>query len=360
MSSGARVSGDRPGRVSSRLADLGVDVFLVHGAANRRYLSGFTGSAGVLVIGVEQQVLVTDFRYTVQAGEQAPAFTVVEASEPLAGLADAVTAMGATRVGFEPEHVTYAGFQKLEARLAELTPPASLVPVADVVEQLRVIKDPAETAMMREAVHIADQVMARAAEWIKPGVRERELANRLESAMRDLGAEGPAFGTIVAAGPNAAMAHHEPGDHTIAAGEPVIVDLGARLKGYCSDITRTFVAGTGDETFQRIYSLVLEAQRAAEAGMRAGMSGRAADALARDPIAAAGHGQDFGHGTGHGVGLEIHENPRLSVRSDDTLASGMVTSVEPGVYLPGWGGVRIEDLVLVQDDGVEVLTKAPK
>ena len=140
----------------------------------------------------------------------------------------------------------------------------------------------------------------------------------------------------------------------------MIVDLGARLKGYCSDITRTFVAGEADETFQRIYGLVLEAQRAAEAGLRAGMSGRDADALARDPIAAAGHGKDFGHGTGHGVGLEIHEAPRLSVRSDDTLASGMITSVEPGVYLPGWGGVRIEDLVLVQDGGVEILTQAPR
>ena len=360
MSGGDLTSGARPGRVSSQLAALGVDVLLVHGAANRRYLSGFTGSAGVLVIGVEQQVLVTDFRYTVQAGEQAPAFAVVEASDPLEGLADAVAAAGATRIGFEPEHLTYAGFQKLEARLAELTTPARLVPCADVVEQLRVIKDPAEAAVMREAVEIADQVMARAAAWIQPGVRERELANRLETAMRDLGAEGPAFDTIVAAGPNAAMAHHQPGDHAIAEGEPVIVDLGARLKGYCSDITRTFVAGEADETFQRIYGLVLEAQRAAEAGLRAGMSGRDADALARDPIAAAGHGKDFGHGTGHGVGLEIHEAPRLSVRSDDTLASGMITSVEPGVYLPGWGGVRIEDLVLVQDGGVEILTRSPK
>jgi len=360
VSSAESAGGKRAARVSAQLDDLGVDVLLVHGAANRRYLSGFTGSAGVLLIGSERRVLVTDFRYTVQAREQAPAFDVVEAAEPLEGLADAVAAADATRVGFEPEHVTYAGFKELEARLGELTPAAGLAPVDRVVERQRVTKDPGETAILREAVSIADQVMARAAAWIEPGVTERALANRLEAAMRDLGAEGPAFDTIVAAGPNAAMAHHQPGDHRIAQGEPVIVDLGARLKGYCSDITRTFVSGAADETFRRIYALVLDAQLAAEAGIRAGISGRAADALARDPIAAAGHGNDFGHGTGHGVGLEIHESPRLSTRSEDTLAAGMVTSVEPGIYIPEWGGVRIEDLVLVQDDGVEVLTGAPK
>lgn len=359
--SGAEPAGEtRAERAQSQLAELGADVLLVHGAANRRYLSGFTGSAGILLIGAEHRVLVTDFRYTVQASEQAPAFSVVEAAEPLEGLADAVAASGSLRVGFEPEHVTHAGFLKLEARLAELTPPARLVPVEGVVEQLRVIKDAGEVDVVRDAVRIADEVMARAAAWIEPGITERALANRLEAAMRDLGAEGPAFDTIVAAGPNAAMAHHQPGNHAIAEGEPVIVDLGARLRGYCSDITRTFVVGAADEQFRRIYDLVLKAQLAAEAGIHAGMSGRAADALARDPIAAAGHGGDFGHGTGHGVGLEIHESPRLSTRSDDTLATGMVTSVEPGIYLPGWGGVRTEDLVLVQDDGVEVLTQAAK
>lgn len=360
MSGGDPTGGTRAEKAQAQLGELGADVLLVHGAANRRYLSGFTGSAGVLLIGADHRVLVTDFRYTVQARDQAPAFSVVEAAEPLEGLADAVAVSGATRVGFEPEHVTYAGFQKLKARLAELTPPVRLVPVEGVVEQLRVIKDAGEAAVMREAVRIADEAMARAAAWIEPGVSERALANRLEAAMRDLGAAGPAFDTIVAAGPNAAMAHHQPGGHAIAEGEPVIVDLGARLEGYCSDITRTFIAGPADETFRQIYDLVLEAQLAAEAGIRAGMSGRAADALARDPIAAAGHGGDFGHGTGHGVGLEIHESPRLSTRSHDTLSTGMVTSVEPGIYLPGWGGVRIEDLVLVQDDGVDVLTQAAK
>ena len=360
MSSREPAGGERAERAQSQLADLGADVLLVHGAANRRYLSGFTGSAGVLLIGAEARVLVTDFRYTVQAREQAPAFGVVEASEPLEGLADAVAASGATRVGFEPEHVTYAGFQKLEARLAELTPPARLVPIAGVVERLRVIKDAGELDVVREAVRIADEVMARAAAWIEPGVTERALANRLEAAMRDLGAEGPAFDTIVAAGTNAAMAHHQPGDHSIAEGEPVIVDLGARLRGYCSDITRTFTAGPADETFRRIYDLVLEGtwppRPVFAPARRVGTPMR----WRGDPIAAAGHGGDFGHGTGHGVGLEIHESPRLSMRSDDTLATGMVTSVEPGIYLPGWGGVRIEDLVLVQDEGVEVLTQAAK
>ena len=350
----------RTERVVAKLDGLGVDVLLIHGAANRRYLSGFTGTAGILAIGPEGCTLVTDFRYTVQAGQQAQGFEVIESADPLDGLAGEIADAGATEVGVEAEHLTHAGFLKLETRLAELTPAVNLVPLSGVVEELRVVKDTAEISVLRQAVNIADQVMARAARWITEGATERGLAIRLEAAMRELGADGPAFDTIVAAGGNAAMAHHAPGDNPIVDGVPVIVDMGAIVQGYRSDITRTFFAGVPDETFQRTYSLVLEAQQAAESGIRAGMSGRSADALARQVIKAGGHGDEFGHGTGHGVGLEIHESPRLSARSDDTLKSGMVTSVEPGVYLPGWGGVRIEDLVLIQDDGIEILTKAPK
>ena len=350
----------RAEQIDVHMGDLGVDALLIHGAANRRYLSGFTGSTGILVIGPECRTLVTDFRYTIQACEQAAGFKVIESVDLLADLSREVAALDAVRVGVEAEHLSYSEFQKLQARLAGLERPVALEPLERTVERLRSVKDMAEVAIIRKAIDLADEAMTRAADWIQPGVTERELSGRLDAAMRELGSERSAFDTIVAAGPNGAMAHHSPGDRPIGEGEPVIVDMGAVVEGYCSDITRTFVAGRADETFRRVYGLVLDAQLTAEDGLQPGMSALEADSLARDSISAAGHRDDFGHGTGHGVGLEIHEAPRLSMRSEDILLPGMVTSVEPGVYLRGWGGVRIEDLVLIQDSGAEVLTQAPK
>lgn len=332
---------------------------VVTGEANRRYLSGFTGTAATLLISPQDRRLVTDSRYTEQAQQQAPAFDVIEDVDTLGLVAAWVGERGFGRLGVESEHTSLKQHRELVERLIDEAHELPVVPIDGSVEDQRVVKDESELAVLREAVRLADDVMAAAGETVAAGMTERDLSLELESLIRASG-DGPSFPTIVAGGPNAAMAHHSPGMRPIGTGEPVIVDLGVRLDGYCSDITRTFTAGSADARFNEIYAIVLEAQAATEAGTRAGMTGREADALARQVIADAGFGENFGHGTGHGVGLEIHEAPTLSPRGATALAAGAVVSVEPGIYLPGWGGVRIEDLVVVEPDGVDVLTQARK
>lgn len=345
--------------MATRLDDLGVDALLVTGEANRRYLSGFTGTAATLLISKQDRRLVTDSRYTEQATRQAPAFDVIENVDTLGVVAAWVAEGAIARLGVESEHTSLKQHRELVERLVDEAQEMPVIPLDGVVEEQRTIKDDAELAILREAVRLADHVMAAAGEKVAPGMTERELALELERLIREAG-DGPSFPTIVAGGPNAAMAHHSPGARPIGAGEPVIVDLGVRLDGYCSDITRTFTAGEADGRFDEIYAIVLEAQVATEAGTRAGMTGREADALARRVITDAGYGGNFGHGTGHGVGLEIHEAPTLSPRGGNVLTAGAVVSVEPGIYLPGWGGVRIEDLVVIGSEGVDVLTQARK
>jgi Xaa-Pro aminopeptidase len=336
-----------------------MDAMLVAGEANRRYLSGFTGTAATLLVSKQDRRLVTDSRYTEQARQQAPGFDVIEDVDTLGVVAAWVGERGIGRLGVESEHTSLKQHRDLVKRLAKESQAAEVKPLDGLVEEQRVVKDDAELAVLREAVRLADDVMAAAGETVAPGMTERELSLELERLIREAG-DGPSFPTIVAGGPNAAMAHHSPGARPIGAGEPVIVDLGVRLDGYCSDITRTFTAGEADGRFDEIYAIVLEAQVAAESGTRAGMTGREADALARRVISNAGYGENFGHGTGHGVGLEIHEAPTLSPRGENALAAGAVVSVEPGIYVPGWGGVRIEDLVVIGFEGVDVLTQARK
>ena len=336
-----------------------MDALLVTGEANRRYLSGFTGTAATLLISAQDRRLVTDSRYTAQAQQQAPSFDVIEDVDTLGVVAAWVDERGVGRLGVESEHTSLKQHRELVERLVDDAHEVPVVPLDGLIEDQRVVKDESELALLREAVRLADDVMAAAGETVAPGMTERELSLELERLIREAG-DGPSFPTIVAGGPNAAMAHHSPGMRPIGAGEPVIVDLGVRLDGYCSDITRTFTAGDADARFHEIYEIVLEAQTAVETGTRAGMTGREADALARGVIAEAGYGENFGHGTGHGVGLEIHEAPTLSPRGTNVLAAGAVVSVEPGIYLPGWGGIRIEDLVVVESDGLTVLTQASK
>ena len=332
---------------------------LITGEANRRYLSGFTGTAATLLIAPQDRRLVTDSRYTEQAQRQAPGFDVIENVDTLGVVAAWVGERGIGRLGVESEHTSLKQHRELVERLADESLALEVKPLDGQVEAQRIVKDESELVLLREAVRLADDVMAAAGETVAAGMTERDLSLELERLIRASG-DGPSFPTIVAGGPNAAMAHHSPGMRPIGAGEPVIVDLGVRLDGYCSDITRTFTAGPSDARFDEVYGIVLEAQTATEAGTRAGMTGREADALARQVIADAGYGDNFGHGTGHGVGLEIHEAPTLSPRSSNVLAEGVVVSVEPGIYLPGWGGVRIEDLVVIGSEGVDVLTQAAK
>ena len=350
----------RTDRLITRCDELDVDGLIVTGEANRRYLSGFTGSAGTLLIGANARQLITDSRYTEQAGRQAIDYDVIESVELLQEIKSWVVLLGIRRLGIESEHTSVKQLQVLTDFLSAEQSSVTLVPLEGVVEAQRVVKDKTELSLLTEAVRLADDVMQCAGEWLVPGVVERDLAADLEHRMRKLGGDGPSFPTIVASGPNGAMAHHSPGDRLITHGDPVIVDLGVKLDGYCSDITRTFHVGGPDDRFREIYGVVLSAQAAVETGMSAGMTGKTADGLARQTIVEAGFGDCFGHGTGHGVGLEIHEAPTVSPRNEGMLPVGAVTSVEPGIYVAGWGGVRIEDLVVIGDDCVEVLTQSAK
>jgi Xaa-Pro aminopeptidase len=348
-----------------RLAESGAagpDAVLVTNADNRRYLSGFTGSAGSLLITAGAARLLTDFRYVEQATGQAPDFEVEQVTgSAWPAVAAQVRALGITRLGFEAEDLTVDAYDQLKDAVGQAAP-AALLPLKGLVEDLRQVKDGREVETIRRAVEIGDRAFEAVAAGLRPGVTEREVAWRLEVAMREMGADGLSFPIIVAAGPNGAMPHHRPDDRPIGAGEPVVIDMGCRLGGYCSDMTRTISIGSADARFWEIYEIVLRAQQTCIGGLKAGMTGTQGDALARDVIAAAGHGDRFGHGTGHGVGLAIHESPRLSPTAAGAAAlpERTVVTVEPGIYLPGWGGVRIEDMVVVGQDRCLVLTTAHK
>lgn len=336
----------------------GIDAILIGSPQNRRWLSGFTGSAAQLIITADRALLATDSRYWEQAAHEAPAFQLWQLGHDREGdFEAAVAASGATRIGVESQHMTLAAF----ARLRRMTG-VDWVECQETVEPMRAIKSEAEIDLIAQAAAITDAAMNQMQTLARAGITEKELAWLLERTMREAGADGMAFTVIVASGPNAALPHHHPGDRRLQAGDAIVVDMGAMLDGYHSDLTRTFFLGAEpDDAFWEVYNLVLAAQEAALDGLRAGITGKEADALARDVITAAGHSEHFGHGLGHGVGLEIHEEPRLSVlREQEKLASGMVVTVEPGVYIPGWGGVRIEDLALVTENGIHLLSHAAK
>lgn len=335
-----------------------LDAIVISQPENRLYLSGFTGSAGVLIISPADAILATDFRYYEQATQQVPHFELARVTDgelnPV--LADVLGRLGVSRVGFESAHVSFATHEAW----TEAVPDVEWIPTEGLVEGLRAVKDEAELALLREAIALTDEALARVAVHMKPGMTERQVAWELEVYLRTHGADAVAFEIIVASGPNGTLPHARTTAREIRAGEPIIIDLGGRVGGYHSDLTRTLCLGQADGRFREVYAVVLEAQTKAERGIRAGMLGREADSLAREVIEAAGYGENFGHGLGHGVGLAVQEKPRLGRKSEDVLQAGMVTTVEPGVYLPSWGGVRLEDVILVGTDGAEVLTKAPK
>lgn len=334
-----------------------LDAMLVTRPENQRYLSGFTGGEGALLISQSDAFLITDFRYYEQVAEEAPDFQLVKiqgkATQTLKGL---LKERGIRTLGFESAHVPFSQYQEWR----KATRGVRWVPLQDAVETLRLIKDPGELAAIRKAIAIADAACEHIRRFIKPGMTEKQVAWELEAYMRTHGAESLAFPLIVGSGPNGAKPHAVLQDRPIREGEPIVLDLGARVDGYNSDLTRTICLGQPDEKLKEIYDIVLRAQLAAEEGARAGMKGQEVDALARKVIEEAGHGEHFGHGLGHGVGLAVHEGPRAAPSATTTMESGMVCTIEPGIYLPGWGGVRIEDMVLFTADGVEVLTQARK
>ncbi|MDY6952193.1 MAG: Xaa-Pro peptidase family protein [Thermodesulfobacteriota bacterium] len=354
-------------RLRAKLEDHGLDTLLVLQGENRRYLSGFTGedgqcdeSAGALIITPDQQWLATDSRYETQAATEAPEFKIYCYPKGLAqALPEILKALHAERVGFESARVSYLQFQEFDQELKKQGSSVSLVPARDLVEELRITKDGKELEAMVQSLALSEAAFETILEALAPGLTEKELAWRLEKALREKGAEALAFPPIVAAGPNAALPHAIPTDRPVRENEPILFDWGSRLNGYCSDISRTIFLGEADDTFKTVYQVVRDAQSMATEAIKPGMNTERIDAIARDHIAAKGFGRYFGHGLGHGVGLAVHEKPRLSPTHPTTLQVGMVATVEPGIYIPSWGGVRLENMVVVQEQGAEVLNRIP-
>lgn len=336
-----------------------IDALLVTSSSNRFYLSGFKGSSGVLLITKEEAILVTDFRYKTQAAEQAEGYRVVMHTAPIPEeVAKLTKELSIQKLGFEQDHVTYSSYRTYEKQLESHE--TGLVPVTGLVEKLRLIKDESEIKIVKDAASIADAAFSHIIEFIRPGLTEREVSNELEFFMRKNGAASSSFDIIVASGYRSALPHGVASDKKIETGELVTLDFGAYYKGYCSDITRTVAIGNVSDELKEIYQVVYEAQMLGMKGIKPGMTGKEADALTRDYIASKGFGDYFGHSTGHGIGLDVHEGPALSMKSDTILEPGMLVTVEPGIYVSGIGGVRIEDDTLITKDGNESLTHSTK
>ncbi len=347
-------------RIRTILRNKKLDAILITHPDNRRYLSGFTAadaqlteSSGALLISKDKLILLTDSRYELQAKEEASGYEVNITKLGLARtLASLTRRYPIHRMGFESHYLLLSTYERLN-RLSAL----KLIPTQNIVENLRVKKTAEELKAIEESVNLNEAVFAEISDILKPGMTEKNIAWEIEKLGRNVGAEGVSFEPIVASGPNAAKPHAAPTDRPICEGEPIIIDLGMRLNGYCSDMTRTLWLGKPSAKFKKIYRIVRKAQLAAIACLKANLKARDVDTIARDIIARAGYGQAFGHSLGHGIGLAVHEGPTLSPRSKDKLNTGAVVTVEPGIYIPGWGGVRLENMVVIEDHGCRILNK---
>ena len=343
------------------LARKKIDAIFISQPENRHYLSGFDGSAGFLLITARKAILATDFRYLEQAAVQAPDYEIIRIINNIADWFPGLLAgLNIKRLGFEAGNVTFALHRQLRDALNKKPIPARLVPVSGLVESLRAVKKPGEIERIKKAVAIADAAYEYVEGIIRPGMTEKDVAWEIEKSLHENGSQAVPFEIIVAAGPNSARPHARPSERAINPGEPIVIDMGAKFDSYASDLTRTICLGTPDDTFKKVYGIVLEAQMTAMTGIIEGMTGQQADAFARTFIERAGYGEAFGHGLGHGIGLLIHELPRLGPGSTEPLSANMVFSIEPGIYLPGWGGVRIEDTVMMENGKVKSLSKARK
>jgi Xaa-Pro aminopeptidase len=355
---------DRVDELRGKFQGLDIDTFWIVRPENRRYLSGFkapdgglTESSGSLLITSREALLITDSRYTTQAEQEVVGFKVVTQKGGLVEtLSNTVKSLRARRLGFEGGYLIWELFQEVKEVLSRQSPPIELVALSGVVEEMREIKEPDELEALRRSAKIMGDVLARVIEDLEPGQAERDVAWRIETLIREQGAEEAAFPPIVASGPNSALPHAVPTHRALRENEPIILDVGAKLGGYCSDMTRTAFLGEPSDDFKEIYATVREAQVSALKSVKPGMKTTEADSIARDHITEAGYGAYFGHSLGHGIGLAPHETPALGPLKPKTLREGMVFTVEPGIYIPGKGGVRLEEMVLLEKDGAELIT----
>jgi Xaa-Pro aminopeptidase len=351
----------RLSRLRQKLAELEVDAIFVSQSENRRYLSGFDGSAGYLLITDKDAVIATDFRYVEQVKRQSPDYRLFQITGDMADwFTELIADLRGQKLGFESQHISFAMYRQISDITKKLESAPKPVFLEGLVESLRAIKDAEEIELIARAADISDRAFGHIEQNMKAGMSEKEVAWEVERFMREHGSQAVPFDIIVAAGPNAALPHARPSERVIQEGEPVLMDFGARVNGYASDLTRTICLGEPDDNFKKVYDVVLGAQLAAIELLKEDMTGEQADNLARTVIAEAGYAEAFGHALGHGVGLAAHEAPRLGPGSGEKLVSGMVFTIEPGVYLPGWGGVRTEDLVVLENGNLRVLSKARK
>ncbi len=343
-------------KIISALEDHSLDGILITSPYNRRYASNFTGTAGTVLISRSKSVFITDFRYVEQAAKQCIGFEIVKQKGSMTEeIANKIKELGITKLGFEQDYVTFSTYKEYETAFK-----TDLIPISGIIEKLRLIKSESEIKILKEAARIADAAFDHIIKFIQPGKSELEVSNELEFFMRNAGATSSSFDTIVASGARSALPHGVATDKLIEKGDLVTLDYGAYYHGYVSDITRTIAVGEPDQQLIEIYNIVYEAQKRGLKGLKPGMNGKEADALTRDYITEKGYGEYFGHSTGHGIGLEVHEGPNLSIKSEYTLEPGMVVTVEPGIYVAGLGGVRIEDDTLITENGNERLTHSTK
>ena len=343
---------------------LGVDTMWIIQPENRRYLSGFKAGdgqlhecSGSLFITVDQAFLLTDSRYTIQAQEEAVGFEVITHKEgAVNSLPEIFDRLNTRRLGFEGGYLVWDLYEEARQRTSNHSPSVELIPLSGVVEGMRKIKEPEEVELIRKSAQLIGDVLAQVIEELRPGQVEKDVAWRIENLIHEKHADGVAFPLIVTSGPNSVLAHAIPTDRTIREGEPIIFDVGTRVDGYCSDMTRTIFLGKPSSYFRDIYHIVREAQVSALESIRPGIKSTEADSIARDIIKEAGFGDFFGHSLGHGIGLAPHERPAVGPLKPEVLEEGMVFTVEPGIYIPGNGGVRLEEMVILEKDGVRVLT----
>ncbi|MGD9678007.1 MAG: M24 family metallopeptidase [Vulcanibacillus sp.] len=334
-----------------------IDAMLITSKTNRKYITGFTGSSGYALVTQDKAILITDFRYIEQAKNQVNGFEVIMHQGPINdAVADQIKVNKIDNIGFEQDFVTYSLHKQFANKLSNL----NLVPVSHIIENLRMIKDQDEIKLIKKAAEISDQAFTYILNFIKPNMKETDVSIALEYKMRELGADGIAFDSIVVSGYRSSLPHGTPSDKKIQSGDFLTLDFGACYMGYNSDMTRTIVIGKTSSKHKEIYDIVLEAQLEGVKKIKAGMTGKEADALTRDIINKYGYGEYFGHGTGHGLGMDVHEDPRLNHLSETVLTTGMIVTVEPGIYIPDFGGVRIEDDILITESGGEILNRSSK